>query len=184
MSIEVLCGLHSWLCRHLSGIPFPATLDQEHPEWQMQQLPWFAVSGVECCECGHCTRFASHTPRYRNPGVSGPESAVCCKSLGEWASPLIRCARNCLPSLPTTIPSSTNLEMEDLVSLSVVFHSNTIIIWNPTMTFGTHCILEDHSLTVMKTSNLIIALRFWLEVFAATHYHINYPVSIQAVRHI
>jgi hypothetical protein len=23
--------------------------------------------------------------------------------------------------------------------VSVLFHSNNIIIWNPTMTFGTHC---------------------------------------------
>jgi hypothetical protein len=111
MFIEVLCGLHWWLYKHLSGIPFPATLDQEHQGvtdaatslirwWQMQQLPWFAVSSVECWEYEHCRRFVSHTPRNKNSGVSDLESAIFSKSLGEWASPLIRCARNCLPSLP------------------------------------------------------------------------------------
>jgi hypothetical protein len=48
-----------------------------------------------------------------------------------------------------TNPSSANLEMENLVSLSfiwhrfhvsVMFHSNNIIILNPTTTFGTHCV--------------------------------------------
>jgi hypothetical protein len=98
--LEVLCWLHWWICKHLSGIPFPATLDQEHQEWQMQQLPWCAVTSVDCCECEHCRRFPSHIPRNKNPGMSGPESAIFCKSLSEWASPWIRCARNCLPSLP------------------------------------------------------------------------------------
>jgi hypothetical protein len=40
----------------------------------MQQLSWFAVLSVECCEYEHCRQFASHTPRNKNPGVSGPES--------------------------------------------------------------------------------------------------------------
>jgi hypothetical protein len=46
MFVEVLCGLHWWLCKHLSSIPFPATLDREHQEWQMRQLTWFVVSSV------------------------------------------------------------------------------------------------------------------------------------------
>jgi hypothetical protein len=60
-------------------------------------------------------------------------------------------ATACPPSVPTTIPSSTNVKMENLVSLSfilhlfhvsVVFQCKNMIIWNPTMTFGTHCIIN------------------------------------------
>jgi hypothetical protein len=31
------------------------------------------------------------------------------------------------------------------VYVSVVFHSNNLIIWNPTMTFGTHCVLWQNN---------------------------------------
>jgi hypothetical protein len=145
MFIEVLCGLHWWLCKHLSGIPFPVTLDQEHQEWQMQLVPWFAVSSVECCEYEHCRRFASRTPRNKNPGVSGPESVI----LNKWASPWVRCARKCLPSLPPYhYPQFHQLRdgklclsfIWHLFHASVMFHSNNIIIRNPTMTFWTHCV--------------------------------------------
>jgi hypothetical protein len=46
MFVEVLCLLDRWLCKHLSGIPFPATLDPGHssdrcssfPDWLFQVL--------------------------------------------------------------------------------------------------------------------------------------------------
>jgi hypothetical protein len=44
---KVLRWIHRWLCKHLSGIPFPHTLDLEHQQLQMQRLLWFAVSSVE-----------------------------------------------------------------------------------------------------------------------------------------
>jgi hypothetical protein len=62
MFSEVLCGLHRWLCRHLSSIPF------------LQQHQWFDFSSVERCEFEHCRWFASQMSRSKNPGMSGPDS--------------------------------------------------------------------------------------------------------------
>jgi hypothetical protein len=59
----------------------------------------FQVLNVVNTNTVECRRFASRTPRNKNPGVSSPERTIFCISLGEWASPWIRCARNRLPSL-------------------------------------------------------------------------------------
>jgi hypothetical protein len=59
------------------------------------------VSSAGCCEYEHCTRPASHIPRNKNPGVSGPESAIFCKSLGVTLDTL----RAQLLALPPSLPS-------------------------------------------------------------------------------